>query len=255
MAQKLRVAVAGAFGRMGTVAREALQRTGEFCCGLARTADRHGEVFDSLDAVLARNPDVLLDLTTQPASYEITLAAVERGLCTVVGASGWSDDQRAALEALANQRRIGALIVPNFSLGANLMMRFAQEAARFFSEVEIVELHHTGKKDMPSGTARETVARIERVTGRAPGVHSLRLTGLLAHQEVLFGAPGELLTIRHDSFTRESFVAGMLMAVRAVVHRPGLSIGLDSIFDDFMPLGSGGQPEPSREAGKSKARE
>ncbi len=243
MAQQLRVAVAGALGRMGTVAREALQRTGEYCCGLARTADRHSEIFDSLDGVLERNPDVLLDLTTQPASYEISLEAVGRGLSTVVGASGWSDEQRAAMEALANQRRVGALIVPNFSLGATLMMRFAQEASRFFPEVEIVELHHAGKKDKPSATARETVARVERVTGKAPAVHSVRLTGLLAHQEVLFGAPGELLTIRHDSFTRESFVAGMLAAVRAVVHRRGFSIGLDSLFDEvtaFVPSGGKG---------------
>ncbi len=232
MAQKLRVAVAGAFGRMGTVAREALERTGEYCCGLARTADAKREVFDSLDGVLARKPDVLLDLSTQPASYEISLATVGRGVCVVVGASGWSDDHRAALGALAQERRVGALIVPNFSLGATLMMRFAQDAARFFSDVEIVELHHVAKKDKPSGTARETSARIERVTGKAPAVHSVRLTGLLAHHEVLFGGPGELLTIRHDSFTRESFVAGMLAAVRAVVHRQGLSIGLDSILDD-----------------------
>ncbi len=232
MAQKLRVAVAGAFGRMGTVAREALQTTGEYCCGLARTADPEHEIFDSLDGVLGRKPDVLLDLTTQPASYEISLAAVGRGVRIVVGASGWSDDQRVALEALANERRVGALIVPNFSLGATLMMRFAQEAARFFSDVEIVELHHVAKKDKPSGTARETAARVESVTGRVPAVHSVRLTGLLAHHEVLFGGPGELLTIRHDSFTRESFVAGMLAAVRAVVRRRGLSIGLDSILDD-----------------------
>lgn len=231
MAHKLRVAVAGAFGRMGSVAREALERTGEYCCGLARTSDPQREIYDSLEAVLAKNPDVLLDLTTQPASYEISLEAVARGCCTVVGASGWSDDQRAALQATASERGVGALIVPNFSVGATLMMRFAQEAARFFPDVEIVELHHPGKKDKPSGTARETAARIERVAGRAPAVHSVRLPGLLAHHEVLLGRPGELLTIRHDSLTRESFVAGMLAAVHAVVHRKGLSIGLDSILD------------------------
>jgi 4-hydroxy-tetrahydrodipicolinate reductase len=224
---------------MGTVAREALQRTGEYCCGLARTADRRRGIFDSLDGVLAQKPDVLLDLTTQPASYEISLAAAGHGLPVVVGASGWSDDQRATLEALANERRLGALIIPNFSLGATLMMRFAQEAARFFPDVEIIELHHVAKKDKPSGTARETVARVERVTGRPPSVHSVRLTGLLAHHEVLLGASGELLTIRHDSFTRESFVAGMLAAVRAAVHRRGFSIGLDSIFGELTTLSAG----------------
>ncbi len=232
MARQLRVAVAGACGRMGTIAREALQKSGEFCCGLARTADPEREIFASLDDVLARQPDALLDLTTQPASYQIALAAVEHGLPTVVGASGWSDEQRTAFGAAANERGVGALIVPNFSIGATLMMRFAEEAARFFREAEIVELHHSGKKDKPSGTARETASRIERVGGGAPPVHSVRLTGLLAHQEVLFGGPGEVLTIRHDSLTRESFVAGMLAAVRAVVHRRGLSIGLDSILEE-----------------------
>ncbi|HZV77163.1 MAG TPA: dihydrodipicolinate reductase C-terminal domain-containing protein [Candidatus Babeliales bacterium] len=231
MAQKLRVAVAGAFGRMGTVAREALRQTGEYCCGLARTADPQHEVFDSLDDVFAHSPEVLLDLTTQPASYEISLAAVSRGLPTVIGSSGWNDGQRQALKATAEERRVGALLVPNFSIGAILMMRFAAEAARFFPDAEIVELHHAGKKDKPSGTALQTAAEIERSNGKRPEVHSVRLTGLVAHQEVLFGRPGELLTIRHDSFSRESFVAGMLAAVHAVVQRKGFSVGLDSVVD------------------------
>jgi len=231
MAQQLRVAVAGALGRMGTVARDALQRSGEYCCGLARRADPALGIYDSLDAVLARNPDVLLDLTTQPASYEISLAAAARGCCVVVGASGWSEEQRAALRAMAEDRKIGAIVVPNFSVGAMLMMRFAEEAARFFAEAEILEFHHASKKDAPSGTARETAARIARVTGSEPPIHSVRLTGLLAHQEVLFGRAGELLTIRHDSLDRESFVAGMLAAVRAAVKSTGLRIGLDAIFE------------------------
>jgi 4-hydroxy-tetrahydrodipicolinate reductase len=232
MADKIRVAVAGVLGRMGTTAREAFERSGEFCCGLARHADRRLAIFDSLDDVVREKPDVLLDLTTQPWSYEISLAAVDRGLPTVVGASGWSEEQRAALGATAAQRGVGALIVPNFSLGATLMLRFAEQAARYFPNAEIVELHHAAKKDKPSGTAREAAARMEKAGGRAPVVHSVRLPGLLAHQEVLFGGTGELLTIRHDSFSRESFVAGMLAAVRAVVHRRGLSVGLDSVLDD-----------------------
>jgi 4-hydroxy-tetrahydrodipicolinate reductase len=226
----VRVAVAGTAGRMGTVAREALQRSGEYCCGLARRADREAAVFDSLDQVIERRPDALLDLTTLPGSYEITMAAVGYGLPTVVGASGWSDGQREALRALADERGVGALIVPNFSLGAMLMMRFSETAARYFPHAEIVELHHAAKKDKPSGTARETAARMERGGGRTPPIHSVRLPGLLAHQEVLFGGAGELLTIRHDSLSRESFVAGMLAAVRAVVHLRGLSIGLDSVL-------------------------
>ena len=217
---------------MGTVARHALERTGEYCCGLARVADKERRIYDRLDEVLAAEPDVLLDLTTQPASFEISLAAVAAGLPTVVGASGWSDEQRSALEAIALERNAGAIIVPNFSLGAVLMMRFAQEAARFFPDAEIIEMHHAEKKDKPSGTSRETAARMERAGGRAPAIQSVRLPGLLAHQEVLFGGAGELLTIRHDSFNRESFVAGMLAAVRAVVGRRGLTVGLDAILDD-----------------------
>src|SRR5579863_10213200 len=147
MTQQLRVVVAGALGRMGTTAREALQRTGEYCCGIARSADPERHIYASLDEAFAREPNVLLDLTTQPASYEISLAAAERGVPVVVGASGWSEEQRAALRIAAENSGVGALIVPNFSLGAMLMMRFAEEAARFFPEAEIVELHHASKKD------------------------------------------------------------------------------------------------------------
>ncbi len=230
MTHKVRVAVAGAMGRMGSVAREALQQSGEYLCGLSRTPDPQQQLFDNLDVVFARKPDVLLDLTTQPASYDISCAAAAHGLPVVVGASGWSDAQRAALKRIVEERDIGALIVPNFSFGAILMMRFAEEAARFFPAAEIVEMHRASKKDKPSGTALETAARIERAGGRAPEIHSVRLPGLLAHQEVLFGGEGELLSIRHDSLSRESFVAGMLAAVRAVVHVRGLSIGLESVL-------------------------
>jgi 4-hydroxy-tetrahydrodipicolinate reductase len=232
MMPKVRVAVAGAMGRMGTLAREALQQTGEYACGLARTADPQRNIFDSLAGVLAQEPDVLLDLATQPASYEISLSAVAHGLHTVVGASGWSEEERAAFKRVVEERDVGALIVPNFSLGATLMMRFAQEAARFFPAVEIVEMHRASKKDKPSGTARETATRIERCSGVAPVIHSVRLPGMLAHHEVLFGGTGEVLTIRHDSLTLDSFVAGMLSAVRAVVHLRGLSIGLDRVLDE-----------------------
>jgi 4-hydroxy-tetrahydrodipicolinate reductase len=211
---------------MGTTAREALQHSGIYCCGLARTADPEHAIVASLDDLFAKKPDVLLDLTTQPGSYEISVASVARGIPTVVGASGWSDEQRAVLSAIAEERNVGVLIVPNFSIGAILMMRFAQEAARFFPKAEIIEMHHAAKKDKPSGTARETALGIERAGGAAPPIHSVRLPGLLAHQEVLFSAPGELLTIRHDSLSRESFVGGMIAAVHAVVRTRGLSVGL-----------------------------
>jgi 4-hydroxy-tetrahydrodipicolinate reductase len=229
----MRVAVAGAMGRMGTIARQALERANEYCCGLARVADPDNKIVDSLEELFSRGPEVVLDLTTQPGSYEISLAALERGISTVVGSSGWSGDQRAALAATAQRRGVGALLVPNFSIAATLMMRFAEQAARFFPDVEIVELHHEKKKDKPSGTARETASRIEAVAGAAPAIHSVRLPGLVAHQEILFGGCGELLTIRHDSLTRESFVPGMLAAVHAVGRLRGLSVGLDSILESL----------------------
>ena len=155
-------------GRMGTIAREALQRSGEYCCGLARSADPQQHIFDSLDRVFEQKPDVLLDLTHAAGQLRDRLCGrvarpARRSSAQVDGAR--SSARRSA--ALADERGIGALVVPNFSLGASLMMRFAQEAARYFPDAEIVELHHAGKKDKPSGTARETAARIER--GERPG--------------------------------------------------------------------------------------
>lgn len=214
---------------MGTLARQALAERGEYCCGLSHTAESQSRIFTKVDELWRCSPGVLLDLTTQPGSYEISLAALKRGIPTVIGASGWTEQQRAEVAAQAEDRGVGALIVPNFSVGAMLMMRFAQEAAHFFDEAEIVEMHHPAKKDKPSGTARETARRIEAASGNTTAIHSLRLTGSLAHQEVIFGGPGELLTIRHDTLSRESFVAGMMKAVHAVVRLRGLSVGLESI--------------------------
>ena len=229
MAQNLRVAVAGAMGRMGTTARDALSRSDEYCCGLARRADAACGVVDSVDAMIAQRPDVVLDLTTRPGSVQIALAVAQSGIPVVIGASGWTEEELAALGVAARERNIGALLVPNFSVGAVLMMRFAQEAARYFPAAEIVELHHSEKKDMPSGTARETATRMAR-NGPQPPIHSLRLPGALAHQEVVFGGIGELLTIRHDSLSRESFVAGMLAAVRGVGNLRGLYVGLETVL-------------------------
>jgi 4-hydroxy-tetrahydrodipicolinate reductase len=230
MAEQLRVAVAGAMGRMGTTAREALLQRGEYCCGFARRADVALHVFDSIEAMLAQKPDVVLALSTQPGSAEISASVARNGVPVVVGSSGWNDELRTALDAAASQGGVGALLVPNFSVGAVLMMRFAREAARYFPDAEIVELHHAGKKDAPSGTAAETAARMERNGGRRPPIHSLRLPGALAHQEVVFGGTGELLTIRHDSLSRESFVAGMMAAVRGVGTLRGLHVGLETVL-------------------------
>jgi 4-hydroxy-tetrahydrodipicolinate reductase len=221
---------------MGRVAVEAFAAAKEFdyVGGLARDADRAANIYASVEALVAeRTPDVLLDLTTHPASVEIAMEALASGVRPVVGASGWSAGERDALAKIASARETGAMIVPNFSTGAMLMMRFAEEAARYFPGAEIVEMHRTEKKDKPSGTALQTAARMQRSAGTVPDIHSLRLPGVVAHQAVLFGGNGELLTIRHDSFSRESFVPGMFAAVRAVMHLRGLTVGLDAVLDEM----------------------
>jgi 4-hydroxy-tetrahydrodipicolinate reductase len=228
----LRVAVAGALGRMGRVACSALREATDvtYAGGLARAALPEEHIFTDFEQLLhAGTPDVLLDLTTHPYSVEISMSAIAHGVRPVIGVSGWTDQERRLLEAMALERNLGAMLVPNFSIGAILMMRFAQEAARHFPSVEIIELHHDRKIDAPSGTAKLTAERVAEGGGpEATPIHSVRMRGLLAHQEVLFGTEGELLTIRHDSFSRESYVPGMLAAVRAVMGVRGLQVGLDA---------------------------
>jgi len=231
----IRVAVAGALGRMGRVACAALQNSVgaiAYAGGFARKCEPAERITDDLEALLASGVDVMLDLTTHPDSVAISMQAVARGVRPVIGATGWSDEERAALARETSSRGIGAMMIPNFSLGAVLMMRFAQEAARYFGSSEIVELHRAEKKDAPSGTALMTAERIVRAGGTRPPIHSVRLPGLVAHQEVLFGGTGELLTLRHDTYSRECFVPGMFAAVRAVMQARGLIVGLDAILDE-----------------------
>lgn len=218
---------------MGTMAREALaQAPGmEYAGGLARMrSDAHG-IVDNLPELLAHKPDVLLDLTTHPSTVQITLSAVAQGVRCVIGATGWSHDERAELREAVQTHKSAAMLVPNFSIGAALMMRFAESAAPFFPSVEVIELHHDRKKDAPSGTARLTAERIGGVREGMVPIHSVRMRGLLAHQEVLFGNDGELLTIRHDSLARESFATGMLACIRRVGTIEGVEIGLDGVID------------------------
>jgi 4-hydroxy-tetrahydrodipicolinate reductase len=150
----------------------------------------------------------------------------------VIGATGWSAADESRFETECDDRSVGAALVPNFALGAVLMMRFAEEAARFFPTCEIVELHHDAKIDKPSGTAKLTARRIAAAAGRADvPVHSVRLRGLVAHQEVIFGGDGETLTIRHDSLSRDSFMAGVLLAIRGVRAKRGLVVGLEGFME------------------------
>ncbi len=231
----IRVAVAGALGRMGSLACEVVQRTPDlqFAGGFARQADPGRAFYADLGALLAEQaPEVVVDFTLHPASVDVARTCISAGVSPVIGVSGWSQAEREALQMLASQKGVGAMIVPNFAIGAVLMMRFAEEASKFFPSVEIVELHHDGKRDKPSGTARLTAERIAAATSRTQvPIHSVRLKGLVAHQEVLFGNTGELLTIRHDSLSRESFAAGIVFAIRAVREQPGLTVGLDRALE------------------------
>ncbi len=222
---------------MGRVACAALQGADdlEYVGGLVRALDgaQQEPLYDDLQILLDETkPDVLLDLSVYPSSVDIAMDALRRGVRPVIGATGWSDFDRTALAREADERKIGAMLVPNFSVGAALMLRFAAEASRFFPTIEIIELHHDGKKDKPSGTALLTKQRIEAGSrnGDVP-IHSVRLRGLVAHQEVLLGNDGEVLTIRHDSLSREAFVPGMIAAVRAVTKLDHLVVGSDVLLD------------------------
>jgi 4-hydroxy-tetrahydrodipicolinate reductase len=192
-----------------------------------------GRIYENAEQfVREAKPEVVVDFTLYPASLEVARAAVEGGASPVIGVSGWTPGDEAELAERCERLGVGAALVPNFALGAVLMMRFAEQAARYFPTVEIVELHHDRKLDKPSGTARLTARRI---AAHSPHddvpIHSVRLRGLVAHQEVLFGGEGEVLTIRHDSLTRDSFMTGVLLAIRGIRARSGLVVGLDGLLD------------------------
>jgi len=238
--------VIGAAGRMGsTVCRAVEEADGLELVG------RYDEG-DDLDDL--GGADVVVEFSVPDASPGNVAHCVERGVHVVVGTTGWTEDRLSAVrERLDAAPGVGVLVAPNFAIGAVLMMSFARQAARFYESVEVVELHHPDKVDAPSGTATRTAelvgaareeagldpvpdatrhdpdgARGARVHG-VP-VHSVRLRGLVAHQEVLLGGPGEMLTIRHDSFDRVSFMSGVLHAVREVGSHPGLTVGLEHIL-------------------------
>jgi 4-hydroxy-tetrahydrodipicolinate reductase len=249
MSNRIRVAVIGARGRMGSEAVRAVEAAGdmELVAALGRG--------DSLDTLTGAGAEVAVELT-HPDSVEANVAfCVSHGIHAVVGTTGWNAERLAALRAqLDASPGTGVLIAPNFGIGAVLTMRFAQQAARFFESVEVVELHHPGKADAPSGTAVRTaqlIAAARREAGLAGQpdattsaldgargadvegvpVHAVRLRGLVAHQEVLFGDEGEVLTLRHDSMNRGSFMPGVLLGVRRVRSVPGLTFGLEHFLD------------------------
>ena len=209
----MRLAFFGAEGKVGRAVVPALEAAGYEVRGF--------EIGDELDV---RGLDAAVDFTSPDAAPENVRAALEQGVSCVVGTTGW-DAQ--ALHALAEEKNLRLFVAANFSIGAVLMMRFAQQAAVYFPRAEIIELHNEAKKDAPSGTARMTAELI----GGDPVIHSVRLPGLVAHQEVIFGGPGETLTIRHDTSSREAFVPGVLLTLERVRELPpGLTLGLDALL-------------------------
>jgi 4-hydroxy-tetrahydrodipicolinate reductase len=242
------VGVLGARGRMGVTVCAAVEGADDLALVAAVGADE--------DRSALTKADVVVDFTHPGAVMDNIRWCVEHGLHVVVGTTGFDDQRLATVRGwLAANPSVGVLVAPNFGIAAVLMMRFAAQAARFFDSVEIVELHHPKKIDAPSGTARRTaelVAAARRDAGLDPAgpdatttaldgargasvdgvpVHAIRLAGLVAHQEVLLGGSGETLTIRHDSLDRVSFMPGVLLAVRQLPSRPGLTVGLDPLLD------------------------
>jgi 4-hydroxy-tetrahydrodipicolinate reductase len=219
---------------MGRLACETVRSAPDlqYAGGFARTRLPEQNIDDDLGRLVAeQQPDVLVDFTARPATQDAARLALQHGVVPVIGSSEWNQNEREDLGALCDALSMGALLVPNFAIGAVLMMRFAEQAARFFPTIEIVELHRAEKRDKPSATATATSERIKRSGGPADvPIHSVRLHGLLAHQEVLCGSAGELLTIRHDSLSRESFAAGILFAIRHARELKALHVGLDAII-------------------------
>jgi 4-hydroxy-tetrahydrodipicolinate reductase len=244
---RIAVAVIGADGRMGREVCRAVEAAPDL--DLAGRYDVGDELGDLAGAQVA------VDFTVPDATLDNVRQVIEAGVHAVVGTTGWTQERLDLVRAaLADRPHTGVLIAPNFAIGSLLLMRFAEQAARFYESVEVVELHHPDKVDAPSGTALRTAqilaaARADAglpappdATTTDPGgargaavdgihVHAVRLRGLVAHEEVLFGAAGEQLTLRHDSFDRVSFMPGVLAGVRAVVDRPGLTVGLEQILD------------------------
>ncbi len=240
----IKVSVIGAAGRMGSeVCRAVEAAPGLTLVGSFDQGDDLGDLGGA---------DVVVEFSVPDASASNVAHCIDRGTHVVVGTTGWTDDKLAVVRSqLSAKPEVGVLIAPNFAIGAILMMSFAQQAAKYYESVEVVELHHPDKVDAPSGTAARTASMIARARqdagladvpdattsdpegargARVDGihVHALRLRGLVAHQEVLFGATGELLTLRHDSFDRVSFMPGVLEGVREVRDHPGLTVGLEN---------------------------
>jgi 4-hydroxy-tetrahydrodipicolinate reductase len=247
------VGVLGARGKVGREVCDAVEEAARLQGDLELVA--RIDAGDDLQALVDQGVQVVVDFTHPDAVMDNLEFCIAHGMHAVVGTTGFDAERLETVRGwLEDSQGTGVLIAPNFSIGAVLMMRFAAEAARFYESVEVIELHHPDKADAPSGTARRTaelIAAARREAGLGPipdatstglegargadvdgiRVHGLRLRGLVAHQEVILGGVGETLTIRHDSLDRVSFTPGVLLGLRRVAERPGLTVGLEELLD------------------------
>ena len=248
----INVAVCGSNGKMGKEVVRAVNEDNELTL-VAQIDIVDGEYSSIKDASAQKKIDVLVDFTQPKSIYENAQYCLNNGINIVIGTTGLSDEQIANLKSLSKQNKVSCLIAPNFSTGAVLMMMFAKQAAKYFDNAEIIELHHNQKKDAPSGTAVKTALMMSEaseksfVTGNCPEtetikgarggisysdihIHSVRMPGYIASQEVLFGSSGQTFKIRHDSMNRECYMPGVLMAVKHVMTKPEFIYGLENIM-------------------------
>lgn len=256
-----KVLVAGFTGAMGQKAVNLVNSLDNFelVAGMSPTATNDpqkynlpvgAKIYQSLAKIPDLAADIWIDFTTPKAVYDNVKFALEHHISPVVGTTGMSDEQEAELIKISQKEKVGGLIAPNFGMSAVLLMKFAKEAAKYFPDAEIIEMHHADKKDAPSGTALATakmiaknrpehetapdeVETLENVRGgdyQGIKIHSVRLPGYIAHEQVLFGGPGEALTIRQDSFDRESFMGGVKVALEKVDQLDELVVGLENIL-------------------------
>ncbi|QGT99659.1 4-hydroxy-tetrahydrodipicolinate reductase [Candidatus Syntrophocurvum alkaliphilum] len=266
MAEKIKVIITGALGKMGVEAVKAVHEDNELSLVGVVDVKGKGENFseivnnkeinlnleNDLDRIIAKTkPDVMVDFTNPQAVFNNVKTALSNKITCVVGTTGLNEVELNQLEKLAIEQEVGVAVIPNFAIGAVLMMKFAKDAAKYFSDVEVIELHHDQKMDAPSGTAIKTAQMItenreqrpprntkefEKVAGARGGdvnqvrIHSVRLPGFIAHQEVIFGGVGQSLTIRHDSYDRVGFMPGVIMAIKHMIETKGLVYGLENIM-------------------------
>jgi 4-hydroxy-tetrahydrodipicolinate reductase len=241
----IRILVNGAAGKMGQITCKTIAENRDFIL-VQETSEKD----DLLSAIQKSQADIVIDFTNAESVFKNTETIIKAAAHPVIGTSGLKDSEIKHLQELSKDARLGGIIAPNFSLGAVLMMKYAAEIAKYFKDMEVIEMHHAGKQDSPSGTAMKTAEMLSKARAAAiplkpsretiPGargatlnnipIHSIRLPGFLAHQEIIFGALGETLTIRHDTIDRQCFMAGVVLACKKVQSLDHLVYGLESLL-------------------------